>query len=80
MMDQLVNAHLPLWAVVLLFVVTHGAYYIFSAYVGSREMPGPNSTKEERERFRFLNQLAANFDRAAASAKIPAADIKRNVE
>jgi hypothetical protein len=45
-----------------------GAYYIISAFVGSLQMPDNTTGWFYRFFFKFVNALAANFSRAAASS------------
>lgn len=49
-------------------------YYIFSSAVGALEMPGPTSGPFYRFAFKFLNGLAANLHRVAASVHVPGID------
>lgn len=43
------------------------AYHAGAAFVGSLEMPDENSGKFYRFFFRFVNRLAANYQRAGAA-------------
>jgi hypothetical protein len=58
-------------AILITSAVLVFAYYCFSAWVGTLEMPGPDATIEERRRFVFLNRLAANLERAATALHVP---------
>ena len=70
---EVLSYQLPLWQAVLICL----SYYVFISAVGAMEAPKNGESRSYRFWFKFLNQLAGNFKRAALALKVPTAEDKQ---